>query len=123
MVGLHLPPTLPITVFGDNENANSIATTGVQHRTRHIEARHYYITEKVQDGMIVVKYMPTKDMIPDMFTKPMPRDTIYRHAKALGLYYPTPQHICSICNNDYPSHNLLHKHLRDVHGYNKGMAG
>jgi len=123
LIGLYQPPTLPITVYSDNENANSIATTGVQHRTRHIEARHYYITEKVREGMIMVKYLPTKDMIPDMFTKPMPQDTINRHAKALGLYYPTPQHTCSICNNDYSSHNLLHKHLRDVHGYNKGMAG
>jgi len=46
LIALNLSPPLPITVFGDNENANSIATTGIQHRTRHIEARHYYITEK-----------------------------------------------------------------------------
>jgi len=74
---IRLSPPLPITVFGDNENANSIATTRVQHRTRHIEARHYYMTEKVKEGMIVVKYLPTKELISDMFTKAMPRDAIH----------------------------------------------
>jgi len=82
LIRLNLSPSLPITVFGDNENANSIATTGVQHRTRHIEARHYYITEKVKEGMIVVKYLPTKELILDMFTKAMSQDTIHLHSGA-----------------------------------------
>ena len=121
LIGLNLAPTLPITVFGDNENANGIATTGVQHRTRHIEARHYYITEKVKEGMIAVKYLPTRDMIPDMFTKALPRDTSHRHSQSLGLEYPTPQHICTMCNSSFGSNNILHKHLREEHGYNKGV--
>ena len=60
---------------------DSIATMGVQHRTRHIEATYYYITEKVREGMIVVKYLPTEKMMPDMFTKALPRDTICYHLK------------------------------------------
>jgi len=47
----------------------------------HIEATYYYITEKVWKGMIVVKYLPTKKMMPDMFTKALPRDTICHHLK------------------------------------------
>jgi len=122
LIRLNLSPPLPITVFGDNENANSIAAAGVQHRTRHIEARHYYMTEKVKEGMIVVKYLPTKEMISNMFTNMMPRDTIHRHSRALGLEYPTPQPICSICKTDFASNNLLHKHLREEHGYNKEVT-
>jgi len=120
LIGLNLSPPLPITVFGDNENANSITTTGVKHRTRHIEARYYYITEKVKDGMIVVKYLPTKEMIANIFTKALPWDTIHQHSKALGLKYPTKQHICTVCETEFSSNNLLHKHLRDKHGYNEG---
>jgi len=72
--------------------------------------------------MIVVKYLPTKEMISDMFTKALPRDTTHRHSRALGLEYPTPQHICTICKTDFSSDNLLHKHLREEHGYNKGVT-
>jgi len=67
--------------FGLQPGFDSIATTGVQHRTRHIEATYYYITEKVREGMIVVKYLPTKKMMPDMFTKALPRNTICYHLK------------------------------------------
>jgi len=38
--------------FGLQPGFDSIATTSVQHRTRHIEATYYYITEKVREGMI-----------------------------------------------------------------------
>ena len=121
LIGLNFPPALPITVFGDNENANGIATSGVQHGIRHIEARYYYITEKVREGMIEVKYLPTEEMIPDMFTKALPRDTIRRHSKALGLEYSIPQHNCTVCKADFSSNNLLHKHLHEEHDYNKGV--
>jgi len=67
--------------LGLQPHFDSIAATGVQHRTRHIEATYYYITEKVREGMIVVKYLPTKKMMPDMFTKALPRDTICHHLK------------------------------------------
>lgn len=120
-IGLNLPPPLPITVFGDNENANGIATSGVQHRTRHIEARHYYITEKVREAMIEMKYLPTEEMIPDMFTKALPCDTIRRHSRSLGLQYPPTRHICTVCNIVFHSNNNLHKHLRKQHGYNKAV--
>jgi len=67
--------------FGLQPGFDSITTTDVQYRTRHIEATYYYITEKVRKGMIVVKYLPTKKMMPDMFTKALPRDTICHHLK------------------------------------------
>jgi len=87
----------------------SLPRTGVQHRTRQIEARYYYITDKVKRKIKV-----------DMFTKALPRDTIHRHSKALRLEYPTSQHICTVCETEFSSNNLLHKHLREKHSYNKG---
>jgi len=91
LIGLNFPPALPVTVFGDNENANGIASNGVQHRTQHIEARHFCITEKVREGLIMVQYLPTEHMIPDMFTKTLPQDTIKRHSRSLGLSFRLPR--------------------------------
>jgi len=68
-MGLNFPPTL------HNKNTNGIAATGVQHRTRHIEVRHFYIAGKVREGLIVVQYLLTEHMIPGMLTKALPRDT------------------------------------------------
>jgi len=67
--------------FGLQPGFDSIITTDIQYRTRHIEATYYYITEKVRKGIIVVKYLPTKKIMPDMFTKALPRDTICHHLK------------------------------------------
>ena len=38
-------------------------------RTKHTKARYYYITEKIEDGDIEVKYCPTYEMWVDMLTK------------------------------------------------------
>ena len=80
----------------DQEYIDGIAATGVQHRPWHIEAKHFYITENVREGLIVVQYLPTGHMIPDMFTKALPWDTVRRHSRSLGVEFPTPQHTCFI---------------------------
>ena len=40
-------------------------------RTRHINIRYYFITDRIASGEIRVKYCPTKEMLADMFTKPL----------------------------------------------------
>jgi len=77
LIVLNLFPLLPITVFGNHQNANNIVTRRVNYRIRYIKARYYYIMEKVKDGIIVVKYLPTKDIIADVFNKALSQDTIY----------------------------------------------
>ena len=38
-------------------------------KTKQIHIRHHFIREKIYDGDIVVKYLPTNDMLADMMTK------------------------------------------------------
>ena len=40
-------------------------------RTRHINIRYFFITDRIASGDISVKYCGTKDMVADMFTKPL----------------------------------------------------
>ena len=42
-----------------------------QHRTKHMKIRHFWAREQAQLGEIVIKYMPTADMIADLMTKPV----------------------------------------------------
>ena len=53
--GLHLEVQLPVTLFGDNENANHLANRiSSNNRTRHIDIPQRYVSEKVSEGVIKV---------------------------------------------------------------------
>lgn len=39
-------------------------------RTRHINVRCYYITDRIKAGEVEVRHCPTDDMTADFFTKP-----------------------------------------------------
>jgi hypothetical protein len=52
----------------DNINTIKLAVYGRRscgQRTRHINIRYFYITDKIRDGTVVVTYCPTKEMISD----------------------------------------------------------
>ena len=54
----------------DNRGAIDLAYNSQQHdRTKHIDRRHFYIRELVENGEIVVNYVNTVDNMADFFTK------------------------------------------------------
>ena len=42
-------------------------------RTKHIDVKHHFIRDKVENGELLLKYCPTNDMIADMLTKALPK--------------------------------------------------
>ena len=40
-------------------------------RTRHINIRYYFVTDRIGKGEVSISYCPTKEMIADFFTKPL----------------------------------------------------
>ena len=38
---------------------------------KHVDLRHKWIQEKVEDGAFQVQYISTKDQVADIFTKPL----------------------------------------------------
>jgi hypothetical protein len=61
-------------IHQDNQSAillekNGRASSGK--RTRHINVRYYFITDRVGKGDVRIEYCPTKDMVADFFTKPL----------------------------------------------------
>ena len=61
-------------LYQDNESAIRMEKNGkasCTKRTKHIEIRYFYITDKIKSGEIHVEHCPTKEMIGDYFTKPL----------------------------------------------------
>ena len=69
---LGLADESPIKLYGDNRGAIDLAYNPEHHsRTKHIDRRHFYIREMVENNEIVVPYVSTDENLADFFTKPL----------------------------------------------------
>lgn len=61
-------------VYQDNRSAMLLEQNGKgssSKRTRHINIRFFFITDRIQAGEVEVKHCPTDEMVGDFFTKPL----------------------------------------------------
>ena len=62
----------PVHLSLDNKAAIDSSYNPENHsRTKHIDRRHYFIRELVEDGRLVVPYVSSEDNLADFFTKPL----------------------------------------------------
>jgi hypothetical protein len=64
----------PSDVYQDNQSAMLLEKNGKassSRRTRHINIRYFFVTDRVAKGEVIIKYCPTKEMLADFFTKPL----------------------------------------------------
>jgi hypothetical protein len=81
LVELHLlPEESPCQVYNDNQSAiytsNNI-TLGSN--MRHVLINYHYVRELIAQGLLKVSYVPTSEMIADLFTKALPRESFDKH--------------------------------------------
>ena len=61
-----------LTLFCYNMSAINISKNLVQHsRTKHIDIRHHFIRELIENKCIVLEHVGTNDQLGDLFTKPL----------------------------------------------------
>ena len=69
------PPPLKM----DNKSAIDLAYNPEHHaRTKHIDRRHYFIRECVENGRLRVPFVAAADNIADFFTKPLMGKDFFR---------------------------------------------
>ena len=62
------------------------AQNAVSHaRTKHIDIRHHFIRESIQNQVITLKYCASKEMMADIQTKALPRDQFQILRSKMGV--------------------------------------
>ena len=83
-------------VYQDNQSAmrlerNGRAASG--RRTRHINIRYFFVTDRIKDGELQVEYCPMGKMVTDFFTKPL-QGAQFRKLRNLILNITNDTEIC-----------------------------
>jgi hypothetical protein len=67
---LHVKIITPTIIYCDNQPAIRISKNDSDHdRTKHINIKHYYIKELINEGHIDLKWISTHHQLADIFTK------------------------------------------------------
>ncbi|GAA5861420.1 hypothetical protein JCM5353_003799, partial [Sporobolomyces roseus] len=70
LVDLGFPPSSPTLIRGDNSGSLLLASHPTSHsRTKHIAIHYHFTRELVENQTVVLKWVPTNDMVADVFTK------------------------------------------------------
>jgi hypothetical protein len=78
----------PTDLFSDNQSAIALAKNPVSHVcAKHIDIRHHFVHEAIQDKVIWVQYIPTTEMTADSLTKAFGRE---KHEKCTARMGMTP---------------------------------
>jgi len=80
----------PAILYQDNMSTISLVENGkgTNERSRHINIKFFFVSDRVAKGEIEIKYMPTNDMLADMLTKPLQGDK-FRSMRDHVLGIPT----------------------------------
>jgi hypothetical protein len=114
-------------IFQDNQSAmllekNGRASSG--RRTRHINIRYFFVTDRVQNGEVRIDYCPTGDMVADFFTKPL-QGSLFRKLRGIILNSPDRPQIMGMstsqeCVGKVPSYADV---VRGTHRGSSDVAG
>jgi KUP system potassium uptake protein len=92
--GLHLrqlmweifnaPITETTTIWEDNQSAIAYYQNAlVSEKTKHTGLKWHFLKDHVEQGTIKLRYLPTDQIVADMFTKPLLGLALTRHRSAI----------------------------------------
>ena len=73
-----------IPIKCDNMSTICLTKNPIQHsRTKHIEIRHHFIRDHVQNGDILIEFVCTDDNLADLFTKPLNAERFWKLVRGM----------------------------------------
>jgi hypothetical protein len=110
-------PSEQIQVYEDNQGAMKIAKSTCTHKkSKHVNIRYHFVREHVSEGKIILTWIPTKNMIADMLTKPVAEAEFSRKRTILMNIHGKQIEVAQLCigiaqkrkeratQDDYPEH-------------------
>eukprot|EP00268_Persea_americana_P015395 TRINITY_DN17093_c1_g1_i3.p1 TRINITY_DN17093_c1_g1~~TRINITY_DN17093_c1_g1_i3.p1 ORF type:complete len:267 (-),score=36.41 TRINITY_DN17093_c1_g1_i3:293-1093(-) len=78
-----------IDLIGDDQPVpmNIVTEPKFNSRSKHAEIKYHFIREKAENGEIEISYLPSKDLMTDALTKPLPTEEFARHVMCMELKY------------------------------------
>ncbi|GJR85613.1 retrovirus-related pol polyprotein from transposon TNT 1-94 [Tanacetum coccineum] len=81
-----------IPLYCDNQSAIALCCKNVQHlRSKHIDIRHHFIKEQVENRVVEVYFVETKYQLADIFTKALPKERFELILPLLGMKQLSPE--------------------------------
>ncbi|GJZ18132.1 retrovirus-related pol polyprotein from transposon TNT 1-94 [Tanacetum coccineum] len=81
-----------IPLYCDNQSAIALCCNNVQHsRSNHIDIRHHFIKEQVENRVVEVYFIETRYQLADIFTKSLPREHFELILPLLGMKQLSPE--------------------------------
>ena len=75
-----------MTLYCDNLSAINISKNPIQHsRTKHIDIRHHFIRDLVEDKVITLEHVATDLQLADIFTKALDANQFENLRGKLGI--------------------------------------
>ncbi len=76
----------PVTLFCDNQSTIFVTTNSADHKMlKHVDVRHKWILERVENGELQVEYVSTKEQIADIFTKGLAKELFEKFRAMCGI--------------------------------------
>lgn len=81
-------------IFQDNKSTMLLERNGKassSKRTKHINVRYFFITDRISKGEVRVEWCPTSEMVADFMTKPLQGSTFKRFRDLIMGRLPTKE--------------------------------
>ncbi|GJU55418.1 retrovirus-related pol polyprotein from transposon TNT 1-94 [Tanacetum coccineum] len=90
-----------IHLYCDNKSAIALCCNSVQHsRSKHIDIRHHFIKEQVENGVVELYFVKTEYQLADIFTKPLARERLKFLINKLGMRSMSPETLKKLADEE-----------------------
>ncbi|GKB52264.1 hypothetical protein Tco_0903017 [Tanacetum coccineum] len=90
-----------IPLYCDNKSVIALCCNNVQHsRSKHIDIRHHFIKEQVENGVVELYFVRTEYQLADIFTKPLARERLDFLINKLGMRSMSPETLQKLADEE-----------------------